>query len=109
MSVLVIESNAVPFTVRIVQKGDSYGTNFCLQHDKDEPIVEFYDGRFKDEQRFTRYGQFVSRYYARTLLESPAITEQGLNLEGGVPAWQIDRAGIAAVRRWLADELRRDS
>ena len=43
------------FNVRIVRAGDRYGRDNCLTHDKDEPLVEFYDSRYPH----TEYGQFV--------------------------------------------------
>jgi hypothetical protein len=104
MSILAIKSNAVPFNVRLVRKGDHYGLHGCLQHDDaDRPLVEFYDGRFKSAEPFSEHGQLVSRYFASTLLE-PVRGSGGLNLCGGVPAWQIDSAGMAEVRRWLTAE-----
>lgn len=106
MSTLLIESETVPFTVRIVQKGDAYGANLCLQYDQEEPVVEFYDARHKD--RFTCYGQFISRYYVSTLLKPRSEDDCGLDLYGGVRAWQIDSEGMRLVRRWLVDEMRRN-
>lgn len=58
------------------------------------PLVEFYDTRYPR----TPDGQFVSRYYTDTLLSG---AETGLNLNGGVPDWSIDKAGMDAVRAWL--------
>lgn len=75
------------FEVGIVQKGGAYGLNKCLTHTKDDPLVEFY----------TAKGQFVSRYYLSTLMESTG----GLNLEGNVPEWQISNEGMNRVRYWL--------
>lgn len=58
------------------------------------PLVEFYDSRFPH----TPDGQFVSRYYLDTLLSG---RETGLDLQGDVPAWAIDDAGMNVVRHWL--------
>lgn len=77
------------FTVKVVNKGDSYGRNGVLTHDKDEPLVEFYDDK---------YNQFVSRYYMTTMLEHGAY---GLNLQGDVPAWKISRYGMQEVQEYL--------
>ena len=33
------------FNVRIVNNGEKYGREFCLTHDEDKPMVEFYDRR----------------------------------------------------------------
>ncbi len=71
------------FNVRVVQHGDSYGLNDALVHEG-EPMVEFYDRRYMHTPR----GQFVTRYFAHTLLERP--TNQGLALDMGVPAWTVN-------------------
>ena len=55
------------FNVRIVNAGDTYGRNDCLVNDKAK-LVEFYDKRYLQDSWMGR-GQFVSRYYASTLLD----------------------------------------
>jgi len=87
----VFNDRGMIWLVRIVQKGDKYGRNFCLEHDKDDPMVEFY--ALVDSM------QFVSRYYLSTLLEGGQ--ERGLCLDDGVPAWQISGEGMVRVREWL--------
>ena len=81
--------NGTPFNVRIVQTGDKYGRNNCLTHEKAGTMVEFYDARYPEHEfGFSNRGQFVSRYYLRTL--NKANHDNGLNLHGGVDAWSID-------------------
>lgn len=63
------------FTIKVIKRGDKYGLNNCLTHDKLEPLVEFYDGT-----------QFVSRYYLDTILTHGA---RPLSLQGDVPAWTV--------------------
>ncbi len=82
------------FNVRLVSKGDRYGLDWCRTHDKDEPLVEFYDARYPH----TEFGQFVSRYCLSTMLERD---DAGLCLDGGVPEWSISADDMAAVRAWL--------
>jgi hypothetical protein len=83
------------FNVRILNKGDKYGREFCLTHDEDKPIVEFYDRRYPH----TEFGQFVSRYYVSTLLEDPT---GGLCLDGGNPnSWTVSADDMALVRAYL--------
>lgn len=85
----IIAANGVPFLMRFVRKGDGYGRNQAATHDKDRPLIEFYDARYRFEgERGGEYGQFISRYYADTLLSGSA--ENGLNLEGSVADWSID-------------------
>jgi hypothetical protein len=91
-------SRRVRFRVVIIEHGDKYGLNDSITHDSDEPLVEFYDTRYKH----TEYGQFVSRYYLDTLLEKPS--GQGLMLHGGVSDWVIDGNAMQVVTNWLLNE-----
>lgn len=59
--------------------------------------VEFYDSRYKDG--FGELGQFVTRYYARDILESPAGP---LALDLGIPEWSINAAEKERVREMIA-------
>lgn len=81
----------IPFTCRLVQKGDSYGAYHSLIADK--PMVEFYDVRYKH----TPLGQFVSRYNLDTMLEH----EGGLNLDGGIPNWSLCPYQFIIFKEWL--------
>jgi hypothetical protein len=87
---------SIPFTVRLIFKGDRYGLNYAICHDKKEPLVEFYDTRYNH----TKFGQFVSRYYLSTILQIPA--RQGLNLHGGIKQWSISSSTLKLVQDWLA-------
>lgn len=87
------------FNVRIVFKGDAYGLNGCLTHEKDEPLVEFYDSRYPH----TEWGQFVSRYYVSTILQR---RNDGLCLDGGVEAWSVCAKDMATVRTWLYNKTK---
>jgi len=84
------------FNLRIVRKGDGYGLG--LTHTKDEPMVEFYDSRYPH----TEFGQFVSRYYASTLLERK---HNGLCLDGGSPGWSVSENDMNIARAWIASEV----
>lgn len=99
MKNLKIISNNIPFLVNIVEKGESYGLNNCLTHDKVDPLVEFYDQRYIH----TPLGQFVSRYYMSTLLEKKD-QHVGLDLQGNVPDWKINAEQMNLVREWLSQE-----
>ena len=92
---LELMSGGIPFTVRLVRNGDTYGRHNALTHDKDSPLVEFYDARHKQ----TELGQFIARYYAHSLLTRD--TASGLIMQGDVPDWQIDAAGMGKVVDWL--------
>ena len=81
------------FTVRFVNKGDTYGRDFCLTHDKDEPLIEFYDARYPH----TEFGQFVSSYYVETLRGHTG----GLILDGGIPEWTVSASGMKQVQNLI--------
>lgn len=87
------------WALRLLFAGDTYGANDALTV-TGEPLVEVFDTRFPH----TDLGQFVSRYYASTLLESNNEM-QGLNLCGGVPSWHLSGPGFAVVREWLAQHV----
>jgi hypothetical protein len=90
------------FNVRLVRKGDRYGLNDCLTHDKDEPLVEFYDATYEQDARFDLgRGQFVARYCLDTLTGKPGgyghdhrRQPRGLDLCGHVPAWKISGMNV---------------
>lgn len=98
----IITTSGTPFTVRLVETGDTYGLDNCRTHapDAPDPLVEFYDQRFPH----TAHGQFVSRYCAFTLMR---IARQrgraGLCLDGGSPVWSVDGETMKLVRAWLAN------
>lgn len=95
----VTNENGVPFNVRIVRKGDRYGLDDKLVHDKADPMVEFFDARHMHTPR----GQFVSRYYLSTLREREV--DRGLNLYGGEPEWYLDASAMREVHAWLDREV----
>jgi len=77
------------FRVEVINKGDSYGRNNVLTHDKDDQLVEFWD---------TKYDQFISRYYKSTLLDR---NYGGLILYGGEPEWTVSAEGMDQVIEML--------
>jgi len=85
------------FNIRIVKNGDKYGLNFCLTNNG-ETMVEFYDSRFKH----TEYGQFVSRYYVKTLIDHKG----GLALYGSIPEWSITAEGMKQVTNYISEETK---
>lgn len=87
-----VKQSDFSFKAVIIEKGDNYGLNDCLTHEEVRPLVEFYD---------TRYDQFVSRYYVKTILE----VDSGLNLHGGVEDWTIDKTGMDFVKDWLKNNI----
>ena len=95
---MTVVSHNIPFHVRLIEQGETYGRNRCLTHDKADSLVEFYDARFV--QGFESLGQFVSRYYVKTILEE-RNNNCGLCLDGGTPNWYIDANSMKEVYKWL--------
>lgn len=95
----ILTANGIEFNVRIVFKGDKYGLRDCLTHEFEDPLVEFYDTQFD----FTPHGQFVTRYYASTLLGLDAWgrTTGGLVLDYGVESWVIDAESMDRIRDFV--------
>ena len=93
------------FNVRILRKGEKYGLEDCLTHKERKPLVEFYDYRHRNDQEWKR-GQFVSRYYAETILEHNP--NNALSLDGGIPAWTVPPVSMREILAWLLQELQAD-
>lgn len=96
--------NGVPFRSRLVLPGDDFGAfseqkGWALKaQEGDKPLIEFYDKRHDHGP----HGQFVSRYdlgfIQKSLREDPR--ERGLDLEGGVESWKIDRTNVMLALDW---------
>ena len=63
----------------------------------DDPLVEFYDAE-QSVKKFGPMGQFVTRYYASTLLEKPFAA---LALDLGIPEWTVNAEEAKVVSAWL--------
>lgn len=86
---------SVPFKVKLIFKGDTYGLKDVYCHDNDMPIVEFYDARYND----TIHGQLIDRYYLKAVMDLP--DGQGLNFYKGVEEWQLSNETLQVVKFWL--------
>lgn len=87
--------------VRLVQPGEKYGQGGGVVNVGNSTIVEFYDLRypsFASANPENVPGQFISRYISLTILE---IEEDGLNLDGGVPDWNVDKYTINRIQQWI--------
>jgi hypothetical protein len=87
------------FRVRCVRKGQRYGLNDCLFHDRDEPLVEFIDVTPDLEPRPLGDHFFMARYPAGLILQKP--DGEDLWLYGRTLAWRIAPAQVRQVRDWL--------
>lgn len=102
------------FGVRVVKLGDRYGLDDVLTHGlkgrtqkRDDfahrmgPLVEFYDLRWV--HKFGPRGQFVSRYFLRTLTDDAAkLTAVGLDMQGDVPSWKLIGSEVAEALAYAA-------
>ena len=95
----ISNANGIPFSVRRVMPGDTYGLRGQLTHDGDEPMIEFYDARHTQENTL---GHFVSRYYESTLLHRrERLLHEGICLEGRVSDWVVDADSMQEVLEWV--------
>lgn len=93
-----------------LQKLDLNGTNFkvvyipvgckCPNHKitYQKDLVKFYDNRYKNP-RFTPDGQFITGYYAETLLEKDI--KGTFILDGGIPNWKIPEKPMQECLKWI--------
>lgn len=89
----------VAWVCRVVEQFDRYGRGFELLHDKEKPLIEFYDARYP----FTECGQFVSRYYLDDLARRD--TDTGLLLDAQIPSWRISGASLRQCLIWARSIL----
>ena len=83
--------------VRIIKPGERYGNGYSIIHNKSEDcLVEFYDAT-QDKDKFP-IGQFVSRYYFKTLMEG---ANNGLMLDASVKDWYINPKNMKEIKKWL--------
>ena len=86
-----------PWTIRIVEEGDKYGRDDCLTYEKEEPVIEFYDGENlfdKQESDGTMLGQFVSRYYISTIMDGKGLDAKMLEMKLASIPWAEDKGPI---------------
>jgi hypothetical protein len=93
----VLNSSGTRFRVAIIRKGDSYGYQDCLTHDKDDPLIEFHTLGSDDattEKILSVHGSkgaFVSRYNLDTFTGGVWHTPgNGLCLDGGRSDMWVD-------------------
>lgn len=94
----VINQYGIPFNVRIVQQGDRFGRQGCLEHPDRMPLIEFYDARYTDHADWSGRGQFVTSYYLDTFFQ---IQNRGVMLDGGIPDWQLGWIEVQTVQKWF--------
>lgn len=98
--------SGIPYAVKLVRKGETYGRGNCLTNTSDDPLVEFYDVRFAGKSAFFEEGQFIQRYSRSTILSSYPVS--GLILDGGNPVWTLTRDEFRVVYAWLHESALQD-
>lgn len=92
--------------VRIIENGDRYGLDDCLEWQSSRSGVEFYDYS-QNKELFGYRGQFVSRYYVETLLEDAMLNYYGrnsrLDLYGDVPSWKVENKEMRVIIKFLEE------
>jgi len=93
-----------PWTVRLVFKGERYGRDGVMLNEQTMPMVEFYDTE-QDKATFGPWGQFVTRYYLDTLLETrQKHPGYALALDLSLPRWTVSARHMALVEHWLQEQ-----
>lgn len=96
------------FVVRLVRKREAYGAEDDLVHDRDEPLIEFFDAQNQDEESDNPLGYFtgircrVGTFFA-TIFESGGEADALFNEH--LPMWNIGEENIQAVRDWISGQL----
>jgi len=87
--------------VRLVPEGGTYGLDLSSTHMERDPLVEFWDPNHPHTDLGAGvFGQFINRYTLSTLSAIP--DGQGIDLEGGVPAWTLSATGLANAMNALS-------
>jgi hypothetical protein len=105
----VVNDQGRVFNVVLVRIGDRYGLNGALVNTASDVMVEFYDAYENDGRLEKGRGQFITRYYLRTLVEagvSSRVALRGLDLCGGVPQWKVTGANVRAAIVAVEEALR---
>lgn len=99
---VVVNESGRAFVVRFIPVGGRYGRGDALVNEK-EPMVAFYDASYVSAA--WPLGQFVSSYYASTLLMRPGSV--GLCLDGGnADVWSLSAANVRDAVAFVEEQLR---
>lgn len=97
--------------VRYVPYGGYYGQNNTLIN-QGKPLLAFYDTSVSSE-KFGPEGQYISAYYADTLLGkdgwSTGAYPYGLQLDASIPAWTVSFSEMQEITRFLLRMSRQPS
>lgn len=99
----VIGVTGIPIRVVFVPAGEQAPNHSTNPEQKD--LIEFYDLRYPHTPED---GQFISRYFAETLLDSYG-NYAGLDLHGGEADWKIDVLTKRMVMDWYRYQERNET
>jgi len=95
----IIGARQTPMRVLFLPKGIK-SPHFDTEPDN-HALIEFYDTRHDH----TPDGQFISRYWAETLIESKDLRQRGLDLLGYEDDWKVSARSISIVLDWVLYHL----
>jgi len=84
---LLTKPYGIPLTVRMIEHGERYGRGNCLEHELNEPLIEFN----------IENGLEVVRYCISTVQE----LRSGLVIDSSQPELDIDSESIEEIQKWL--------
>lgn len=89
------------FRIALLPAGSLWGMTFSRVIDK--PTVAFFDTSVDFPLSEYPSGQYISSYYAETLLQCNG----GLMLDADVPEWKLDARDMWELKEWLGYQLKR--
>lgn len=94
----ILNDNGLTFTIRLVERGDSYGRGNERKHPFNASLVEFYDPRYNDDLApdGTILGRYVWRCYTHKLMELTSYS-----LCAPITDYRIGERGMAALKKLL--------
>jgi hypothetical protein len=109
---MTIEDGGKRYLARFVAKGERYGREDCLTHDRSEPMIEIYmlANASKPSLDLVKIhgprGYFVNRWYFVEFVVSPHGVGPGICLHGGGAydeSISIEARTRVAISRWARD------
>lgn len=87
------------WNVVVLYAGDPYGRS--LTSYANDVMIQFYDSSVAWNKGKYPLGQFVSSYYAKTILDCHA----GLRLDGSISAWTVSAKEMQEIIAWLKEDI----
>lgn len=94
-------SSGDELVIRLILKGDYYGGDLHIVHDKIDPIVEFYYPR----RRANKFGRLIESYSLSELVKEVVDRNNGLYLRDDINHWEINVDMLKAIVDWARQSL----